>query len=305
MINYINKISSVLIFLLIIIGCGDDKNRNIRGSEFRSLEIESAKFDVCDTSSFYSMTVEVEDYKDGNLLDNVTVFISFVDYTIDGMTYTTAEKQITVIDAGDFTEGPNGLPITTFVVTLDEVNSALGLNTGSYGLEDLFRIRFETNLTDGRSFSDDNGSMYVYDAGLSCTSFDEPDFFTGQYLMEQLSGLDPFFASETFGDTQIVNITANGNIRSFNFLYFPGIFDSDYNFSMNLCCGEILVTGTINAGGLGCGGSNIGFSTGNPVSTYDQTFIDDDIITVNVTDFSPDGSCDTGGYPVELRFTKQ
>jgi hypothetical protein len=305
MINHINKISSILIFLLIFIGCGEDKSRNIRGSEFRSLEIESAIFDVCDTSSFYSMTVEVEDHKYGTLLDNVTVFISLIDYTFDGMTYTTPEQQLTIIDAIDFTEGPNGLPVTTFMVTLDEVNSALGLTTGSYGLEDVFRIRFETNLTDGRSFSDDNGSMYVYFAGLSCTSFDEPDFFTGLYLMEQLSGLDPFFSAETFGDTQIVNITADGNIRSFDFLYYPGIFDSDYNFSMTLCCGDILVTGTINAGGLGCGGSNIGFSTGIPVSAYDQTFIDDDVITVNVTDFSPDGSCDTGGYQVELRFTKQ
>ena len=74
---------------------------------------------------------------------------------------------------------------------------------------------------------------------------------------------------------------------------------------MNLICGNIEVVGTINAGGLGCGGANIGFSTGTTVSTFDQNFVDDDVVIVNVTDFEPDGNCGTGGYQVQLRFTKQ
>jgi len=299
--NHINKIISALILLLIVMGCGDDYHHILRGAQLRSLEIESDSFNVCDISSFYSITVEVEDYENGKLLDNVTVFVSFIDITDDGNSYPTAEEQYTVIEESEFIEGPNGLPTTTFIITLAEISSAL--NIASYNEGDAFRIAFKINLTDGRSISSDEEFSFEYNAEIIGPSID-PDFFTGQYLMEQLSGLDPFFAAETFGDTQIVNITADGNIRSFNFLYFPGIYDADFNFSMNLSCGEILVTGTINSGGLGCG-SNIGFSTGNPVSTYDQTFIDDDIITVNVTDFSPDGSCDTGGYPVELRFTKQ
>lgn len=130
------------------------------------------------------------------------------------------------------------------------------------------------------------------------------DFFSGSYLMEQLSGKDPFFNSETFGDTQIVDIVRDGYRRSFDFRYYPGIFDSDYNFSMLLDCGKIRVNGTINSGGLGCGGANVGFATGDPVSTYTEEF-DDDVILVNVSDYDPDGNCKTGPYPVELRFTKQ
>jgi hypothetical protein len=299
--NHINKIIAVLILLLIVMGCGDDYHNTLRGAQLRSIEIGSDSFNVCNTSSFYSITIEVEDYENGNLLDNVTVFVSFVDITDDGISYPTAEEQFTVIEASEFIEGPNGLPTTTFIITLAEISSTL--NIASYNEGDAFRIAFEINLTDGRSISSDDESPFEYDAKITGPIID-PVFFTGQYLMEQLSGVDPFFDAETFGDTQIVNITADGNIRSFDFLYFPGIYDADYNFSMTLSCGEILVTGTINAGELGCG-SNVGFSTGNPVSTYDETFINDDVITVNVTDFSPDGSCDTGGYPAELRFTKQ
>lgn len=131
------------------------------------------------------------------------------------------------------------------------------------------------------------------------------DFFAGKYLIEQLTGLDPFFAAETFGDTHTVDIMAVANVRSFNFLYYPGIFDSNYKFEMFLCHGEILVRGSINAGSLGCGGANVGFSTSVPASPYDETFISDDVILVNVSDYDPDGNCETGSYPVQLRFTKQ
>jgi hypothetical protein len=192
--NKLNKISAVLIFLLVLIGCGsDDTYHTIRGAELGVIEIVSPKFNVCDPASSYSMTIEVEDHEDGDLLDNVTVYVSFIDKTYDGITYPATEEQLTAIDASAFTEGPNGLPITTFAVTLEELTTFLGLDIDSYDLVDLIRIRFEINLTDGRSFTNDNGPMYVYEAGLECASFDEPDFFTGQYLMEQLSGSDPFF----------------------------------------------------------------------------------------------------------------
>ena len=147
--------------------------------------------------------------------------------------------------------------------------------------------------------------MPAIECGEPCGEPPVPnDFFSGPYLMEQLSGLDAFFSTETFGDTQIVNIVAEANTRSFNFLYFPGIFDSNYRFEMTLCQGEISVLGTIDISSLGCG-SNIGFSSGMPLGTYDETFMADDVVLVNVTDFDPDGSCDSGGYPVQLRFTKQ
>ena len=306
--KYITPICTTLI-LLFLINCSDNNNNNNQNSviddaEFIPVKIESADFNICDTFSFFSMTAEIDDYANGDLLDNVTIFVSYTDNSIlvDDVVYDTAERELTVVSLGDFTIGPNGLPVYTFIVTLQEVSSIL--DKESYGPEDFFRIRFEINLMDGRQFTSDT-EPYVYYVNLTIPFIEEPDFFSGQYLMEQLSGLDPFFASETFGDTQVVNIIADGYSRSFDFLYFPGIFDSDYNFTMTLACGEIYVLGTINAGGLGCGGSNIGFSTGDPISSYDETYTDDDVIVVNVSDFKPDGSCDTGDYPVVLRFTKQ
>lgn len=308
MAKYINLICIALI-LMASLSCGGDNNDSdnqnsvVNDAEFIPVEIESADFNICDTSSFFSITAEIDDYANGDLLDNVTVSVSYTEKStiVDDVVYDTAERQLAVVNAGDLSIGPNGLPINTFIITLQEVSSIL--NKESYGPEDLFKIRFEINLTDGRQFTSDT-APFVYYVALVIPFIDEPEFFSGQYHIEQLSGLDPFYATETFGDTQIVDIVADGYLRSFDFLYFPGIFDSSYNFTMTLACGEIHVLGTITAGGLGCG-SNIGFSTGDPVSSYDPTYIDDDVITVNVSDFYPDGSCDTGDYPVELRFTKQ
>lgn len=306
--SYLYRYLVVLILLLTFVSCGDNNNDENssppdRTVEFIPIEILNADFNLCDTSSFFSISAEVEDLEDGDLLDNVTIFISLVDNPTadDGIVTFTNEKQFAVIFSDEFTIGPNGRPFSTFSMTLQQVSTTL--TNASFHSEDEFRIRFEINLTDGRKISSNN-DPFVYYAALVVPFIDEPDFFSGQYLMEQLSGSDLFFDSETFGDTQIVTIIAENYSRSFDFMYFPGMYDANYNFTMNLECGVIQVIGNINEGRLGCG-SNIGFSTGDPVSAYDPTYADDDVITVNVSDFNPDGSCDTGDYPVELRFTKQ
>ncbi len=237
----------------------------------------------------------------------VRFYASFTDNTIEegGMDISAAEQLIKTISTFDNSQQ---YPQFTVSFTGDEIVNPFGLVIGDIDGGDTFNYRTEIVTTDDQTFTDvsanfDNQSAdHTFTSNVICVV--TPTFFTGTYLMEQLSGADPFYASEVFGDTQIVEITANGTLRSFNFLYFPGIFDSDYNFTMNLSCGDILVTGSINAGGLGCGGANIGFATGNPISTYDED-LGDDIMLVNLNDFEPDGNCATGSYPVEVRFTKQ
>ena len=295
-----------LALLLLLIGCGDSGNKIVntteKGAEIRMLDVQGEVFDVCDPSSRYSITVEVDDFEGGDLLDFISVFVSFVEMADDGTAYPTSESEYAVFKPSSFPTGPNDLPTIDFGITLQEISSAL--DVASYESGDVFKVRFEAGLTDGRSISSYGGSPFVHEVGVADTTVIDSSFFSGLYLMEQIGGADPFYGSETFGDSQTVSIAADGNMRSFDFLYYPGIFDADYHFQMELQCGEIETNGRINAGGLGCG-SNIGFSTGGTVSTYDESFVDDAVITVYVTDFDPGGSCSGGAYQVELRFTKQ
>lgn len=319
----IKKLSYLAFASLILLGCEGNKTIDeifdtvTRGAVFRTISTEGADFNLLDQSSSFAVTAEVEDHNDGALLERVEAYVSFVDNLDDGVDNSVAEAPLATIPSSAFAPGPNGFPSTTFEYTFGDALTALGLNVSNVNGGDNFNLRFVLHLTDGRSFTNTNtgatvsggsffSSPFLYTQSVVCL-FDEPDFFSGSYLMEQLTGADPFYASETFGDTQIVDILADGTIRQFNFSYFPGIFNSDYNFFMNLVCGEIQVTGSINAGGLGCGGANIGFASGSPISTYDQSFslASDDVMLVNVSDFEPDGNCDTGSYSVELRFTEQ
>ncbi len=130
------------------------------------------------------------------------------------------------------------------------------------------------------------------------------DFFTGTYLMEQQSGSAPFGLGFVFG-TQTVEIESDGLFRNFNFSYAPAAFNSPYTMEFLLDCNQIFVTGNIQPGNgtLGCGTGSIGQSTAAIPGTYDVN-VGDDVITVNVKDFEPDGGCGTN-YEAVLRFTKQ
>ncbi len=139
-------------------------------------------------------------------------------------------------------------------------------------------------------------------------------YFSGLYSMEQLSGADPYYAIQTFGNApQLVQIATNGRQRSFQIDYYgdePSVARI-YNFTITLKCdGTLEVFGENLGPQLGCtpeiiDDPSIGFSTGIPASTYSVSETDDDIVLVNVTDFEPDGGCPgENAYQVELRFTE-
>jgi hypothetical protein len=190
-----------------------------------------------------------------------------------------------------------------------ETLAALGLSEDQLNGGDVVNYRLVLKLTDGREFTNvasgtvTGGSFFSspfeYNASVVCL-FDEPDFFSGTYLIEQLNGTDPFYGEQTFG-TQTVNIAADGISRTFDFVFYPSSFQTAYSAKIDLICGDIFFTGT---GGLGCG-SGIGQATGSPISNFDLNFEDDDVIEINVEDFNPDGGCGTGSYQMTLRFTKQ
>ncbi|TBV25039.1 MULTISPECIES: hypothetical protein [Meridianimaribacter] len=132
----------------------------------------------------------------------------------------------------------------------------------------------------------------------------DSDFLTGSYMMQQISGTAPFGIGSAFGGNQIVDITADANTRTFNYVYAPGSFDSPYFMTLDLICGNVFVSGTIQPGNgtLGCGNGSIGQSTGSTPGTYDSE--DDSEVTVNILDFEPDSGCATN-YEAVIKLIKQ
>ena len=130
-------------------------------------------------------------------------------------------------------------------------------------------------------------------------------YFEGRYLIEQQSGVGPFSSVLSVFDTQEVNIASSDTFRTFDFRYSPSTFASDFSLTITLDCGKMKVFGGINSGSLSCNGgqTQIGQRTGTPISTYDNSFKDDELF-LNVLDFDPDGGCNVNPYEIVLKFTK-
>ncbi len=278
------KLIYILVLTFLFISCDQEQEKVIfdskNGQTFVSFQGTSA-----------DLPIFIDDVGSVDIPINITT-VSNTDRTFN----VSVVPELTTANPASYSLGSITIPADSFTGTLTINGTDVGVETTPETL--VLQIEEEGGIAAGATFTVNIFQICPVDE----------TFFTGMYLMEQLSGADPFYASEVFGDTQIVEITANGTNRSFNFVYFPGIFDSDYNFTMNLVCNEIQVSGTINPGNgtLGCDGvSSIEFGTGNPISTYTQGEVEDDIMLVNVTDFAVANECGVSPYQVELRFTEQ
>jgi len=129
-----------------------------RGAVFRSTTpgsvIAAQEFSFSDPSASVTTTFEVEDNKEGALLQDVQVYSAF-NSSADAAN-SVPEVLVRTIDASEFTTNADGLPSIEVTFTLGELAAASGLTESDYTGGDSFTIRYALNLTDGRTFSSDN-----------------------------------------------------------------------------------------------------------------------------------------------------
>jgi hypothetical protein len=314
-------------FALIILGCSDEekvidqvfKDVNSETPFLRILNVTGSNLDLFNLSSTHAWELEYQVIPNNPSLDqlqSVAFQVAFTDNFDDGTDNSAGPVAFGSLSASDFTTpGDFGNLKTDFSYTLQDALDALGLVQSQLNGGDTFLVTWEMTLTDGRTIGPNDvsgdvaavggyySSQYQLQSSLVCI-FDEPDFFTGTYQIDQLTGSDPFFASETFG-TQTVEITGSGTSRSFVFIYYPGNFDFEQEFTMNFVCDRILFSSTSVSGTLGCGDGTI--TQGNTPDTptfFDQTFVDDTDIILYIQDFDSDAGCGTGPNQITVRLTK-
>jgi hypothetical protein len=312
--------STLFSLAFLLFACSDTEkvidevfDNTTQGGILRTLE-SSTDLPIGLTDTGVELLLEVQDAEDGDLSDFIEVYASFRHITGGGAN-DRDEVLLKTVPNSEWIYGER-LPRAIVATTLPELQAALNLGDDDFTGGDRFIIRVELVFKDGRRWSDYNASAtvlgnlffaspFVYNANVICPVPEE--WFVGSYLMEKTSPEeDPFFPD--FGQAfttegQVVNITANGTQRNFEFSYFPNSFAFGQNMNFTFLCGTVEVLGTAAAGTLGCGTGSIGQSTAIPPSTYDLS--SDDVVIINLLDFEPDGGCNTGNYPVTLRFTKQ
>ena len=160
----LGKSFAALLILLSACAEGDEVFDQIvaaeqRGAILRTLTIVSDELPIGASDSFFGVDLEVQDQEDGDLLSALEVYLAFTDNTVgSGGDKSIAESLAETIAASEFAPGEFGLPRLSYSITLPEMLSALGLPDADVDGSDVFSIRFELVLTDGRRFSNDDNS---------------------------------------------------------------------------------------------------------------------------------------------------
>jgi hypothetical protein len=219
-----------ILFLTVLISCSEDEktieivDQNItNGAVLRTLETHYAEFHPGDLNSRFEIDIEEQDLENGALLDNVEIFLNFVDNTPDNGIITTQEIKYQQLEKENFEVSNDGLPTTKIHIPFSEALTSLSLTEDQVNCKDQFTVRLQLNLTDGRSFTFGNNSSIII---ASETFFRSPflyfinvvepvpeDLFTGIYQTESIipsiiSGLSFFVdgESELTSSTQLFEV---------------------------------------------------------------------------------------------------
>jgi hypothetical protein len=281
--RYLKNIMILSLVTTGFIAC-DSSNKTIddvfaevtRGAVFRattpSSDVAAQSFSFDDPSSTYSVTFEVEDNKEGGLLDNVEVYVSFTDAS--DAAGSVAETLLTTYPASAFSTNASGLPSITVELTLGELATALGLAPADYTGGDSFTIRYALNLTDGRTFSSNNlnstvsggsffRSPFIYTVPLVCPPIAPTpgvwtlelqdsygDSWNGASLSVTLDGVITNYSHDGGSATTHTFTVAPGTVE-IQIVYNSGSYDEENTFQVISANGDtVLDLGPTPAAGV-------------------------------------------------------
>ena len=235
-----------------------------RGAILRTISVVSNELPIGQSDSFFGVDLEVQDQQNGDLLGSVEVFLSFADNTVEpgGTDKSAAEALVSTISSGDFTTGEFGLPRASFSITLPEMLSNLGLAESDVDGGDIFSIRFELVLTDGRRFSNDDNSgtitgsyfssPFLYTATVVCPpnpptagawTVDMQDAFgdgwNGAALIFTIDGnVTEVFLADGSAGSEDVDVPAGTQVISI--LFQSGDWDGEITYTVTSASGNVV-----------------------------------------------------------------
>lgn len=305
----INKIALIVI-VISSFSCSNNPDNPIyevfdnleHGAVLRTLGVTSPTFDVVDLSSYFEVLIEEQDEDFGSLLSQVEVYIS---------SSTSAEALVKTIPASDFVTSANGLPSSTIKITLQEALAALGLPEDGVACGDQMIVRLKVDLTDGRSFTNTDGSgslqgsyfksPYIYAVNV-VANLPSDTLYTGQYMLETVT--PGIYGVSDYADGIYTIEAISNTIRLIKgvttFPAFGGFGPVDVQF--DFVCGEIVLPSGQSVGAGCTGGNPIQSGPATVNATYDINNPDDSSFIINFT--SDETTSCQGPTPAAIRLTK-
>lgn len=276
-----------LFVLLLLVSCGESDNvvdqitdEVTRGAVLRQIEVFSNSFalntadNTLNDGENFSVLLEYQDNENGDLLQQVDVFLGYIDNTDDNGDNNVSEVFVESIDASEFSQGDRGLPQTTYTITAQEAQSQLGLANAQLGTGgDQFTVRFEILLTDGRSFSNDDNSGTITGSYFNSPFLNRVtvvcapsrptagdwvfemtdawgDGWNGGSLDVSLDGGAPTSltnsteaADQPASTTDVVNFNVPDGTETISIMYSPGAFDCEVTYRITSANGNVVGVG--------------------------------------------------------------
>ena len=267
-----NKTLGVLLgaIVLLFTACeeGDEIFDQIRGAEqrgaiLRTVNIISDEIPIGQSDSFFGVDLEVQDQQMGGLLGSLEAYVAFNDNTVEpgGQDKSVSEVLESTIPASSFTTGEFGLPRASYMITLPEILSTLGLAEADVDGGDVFTVRFELVLTDGRSFSNDDNSgtitgsyfssPFLYNATVVCPPtpptpgdwvIDMADAYgdgwNGASISIIIDGVSNDVSITGASGTESVTVPAGAEVISM--IFNSGDWDSEITFTVTSATGSVI-----------------------------------------------------------------
>ena len=225
------------------------------------------------------------DFGNNDTMESVDIFLLFADTTpVDNQLLMIDEVLLENIPASAFSEGDSGFPEHQFSIDANTMLNRLGLEADQIDGGDLFIIRYDLKLTDGRSFStaDTGGNVrttshnapFRYSAIVVCFKIPEPgawtlemqdvfgDGWNGGNIVVSIDGNETEYTCTGNTTNETINIPA-GTTR-FLFTYNAGSWEGENTYTLKDPSGTIVLQD-----GSGDGSMDNGPATGEQFNTCD------------------------------------
>jgi len=243
-----------------------------RGAVLRQTDVKSnslalnSETGLFESGEQFAVDLEYQDHANGDLLEEMNVYLAFNDNTDDDTDNSVAEKLITSIPASDFSEGDRGLPVYSYSLDGVDMLSELGMNSDMLGIGgDQFAVRFEVVLTDGRKFSNANNSGTITGSYFSSpflngvtvvcaptvptpgnwtfvTNDSYGDGWNGASLTIVIDGAEAGSIANVDGDNmQTYEFNVPEGTKTISIKYVSGAWDSEVSFTITSANGNEVV----------------------------------------------------------------
>jgi len=256
-----------LFSFVIFSSCEDDELNKLNvdsyndGAVLSTVEVISTDIDKGGpAASEISVIVAFRDFANNDSMEQVNVYVEFADTTpVNNEVVTLDEAFLKTISASEFiVDSSTGLPTTQINVTGEEAIDAVGVDPAILDGGDIFIVRYELVLTDGRIFTSTNvgedvavtshNTPFRYSGTVVCLAPSPlPNTLVGTWIIEGQDDygdgwngasvdvtIDGVTSSYGMADgaeiTHMVDVPAGSN--EFSWVFVGGAWDSEVTFQI-------------------------------------------------------------------------